>query len=96
MADWDFDGHVMAMVTAAPLPEGVSYREAVIRFEIPGDYLDYTFKQEWDASVVEQFDSQHVVAVGYYDIMGHKLQSPQQGLNIVMMSDGTARKLFQK
>lgn len=96
VADGDFDGHVMAMVTAAPLPEGVSYREAVIRFEISGDYQDYTFKQEWDASVVEQLDSQDVVAVGYYDIMGHKMQSPQQGLNIVMMSDGTVRKLFLK
>ena len=96
VADGDFDGYVMAMVTAAPLPEGVSYREAVIRFEIPGDYLDYTFKQEWDASVVEQLDSSDAVAVDYYDIMGHKLQGLQQGINIVKMSDGTARKLFQK
>lgn len=32
-------------VTADPLPEGVTYREAKIRFEIPGDYVYYTFKQ---------------------------------------------------
>jgi len=32
-------------VTADPLPEGVTYREAKIRFEIPGDYFYYTFKQ---------------------------------------------------
>ena len=31
--------------TADPLPEGVTYREAKIRFEIPGDYIYYTFKQ---------------------------------------------------
>ena len=36
---------VYASVTAAPLPEGMTYREATIRFEIPGDFIDYTFKQ---------------------------------------------------
>ncbi len=36
---------VFADVTAAPLPEGVKYREAVIRFEIPGDYKEYKFMQ---------------------------------------------------
>ena len=41
----DFSGLVTADVTAAPLPEGMDYREAVIRFEIPGDYIDYKFMQ---------------------------------------------------
>ncbi len=36
---------VHADVTAAPLPEGVAYREAVVRFEIPGDFIEYTFMQ---------------------------------------------------
>ena len=36
---------VYADVTAAPLPDGVTYREAVIRFEIPGDYIEYKFMQ---------------------------------------------------
>lgn len=43
--DGEFSGLVYATVTADPLPAGVDYREAVIRFEIPGDYLDYTFMQ---------------------------------------------------
>ena len=34
-----------AYVMADPLPEGEAYREAVVRFEIPGDYLEYKFYQ---------------------------------------------------
>ena len=42
----DEDGwEVYASVTAQPLPEDVPYREAVIRFEIPGDYIEYKFTQ---------------------------------------------------
>ena len=43
--DGEFTGYVTAEVTAAPLPEGMDYREAVIRFEISGDYQDYKFMQ---------------------------------------------------
>ena len=43
--DGEFTGLVNAVVTADPLPDGVRYREAVIRFEIPGNYLDYKFIQ---------------------------------------------------
>ena len=41
----EFDYFVNAEVTAEPLPEGVTYREAVVRFGFPGAFLDYTFKQ---------------------------------------------------
>jgi len=41
----EFSGLVLADVVAAPLPAGVKYREAVIRFEIPGDYIEYKFMQ---------------------------------------------------
>ena len=42
----DEDGwEVFASVTAQPLPENVPYREAVVRFEIPGDYIEYKFMQ---------------------------------------------------
>ena len=40
-----FTGLVNATVTAEPLPEGVNYRKAVVRFEYPGAYQDYTFIQ---------------------------------------------------
>ena len=92
----DFTDAVGVNVTAAPLPDGVGYREAVIRFEIPGDYQDYKFMQGKANSVAELLNSSDAVAVDYYDIMGHKLPSLQQGLNIVRMSDGTARKIFLK
>ena len=90
-------GHVVtAQVVAEQLPVGLNYREAVVRFGFPGAYLDYTFKQGRNTGVDEQFESKDAVAVGYYDIMGHKLQGMQQGLNIVKMSDGSVRKLFQQ
>ena len=42
----DGDGwEVYADVTAQPLPEGTAYREAIVRFEIPGDYIEYKFMQ---------------------------------------------------
>lgn len=41
----EFDGYVFAEVFAEPLPQGVYYREAVVRFECPGAYLDYKFMQ---------------------------------------------------
>ena len=43
--DGEFNGFVNAVVTAEPLPAGVRYREAVVRFEYPGAYLDYKFIQ---------------------------------------------------
>jgi len=57
LPDWlhieleDLDGNddngwdVYAGVSADPLPESMDYREATIRFEIPGDYIDYKFMQ---------------------------------------------------
>jgi hypothetical protein len=47
-----FDDLVTAVVTAQPLPQGVSYREAVVRFAIPGDYKDCKFVQvHWNGPV---------------------------------------------
>jgi hypothetical protein len=44
--DGEFNGIVTAVVTAQPRPLGTNYyRNAVVRFEIPGDYIDYTFRQ---------------------------------------------------
>lgn len=36
---------VRANVSASALPSGTTYREAVVRFEIPGDYIEYKFMQ---------------------------------------------------
>ena len=43
--DGEFNGLVNAEVVAEPLPEGMTYREAIVRFEFPGAYLDYKFMQ---------------------------------------------------
>jgi hypothetical protein len=45
MEDGEFTGVVNAEVYAEPLPPGERFRKAVVRFEFPGAYLDYTFKQ---------------------------------------------------
>ena len=45
LVDSDKDYIVNATVTAQPLPQGVDYREAVVRFAIPGEYMDYKFMQ---------------------------------------------------
>ena len=47
-----YTGNVNAVVYADPLPRGVRYREATVRFAIPGDYIFYTFIQEDDSPVV--------------------------------------------
>ena len=36
---------VRANVSASALPSGTTYREAIVRFEIPGDYIEYKFMQ---------------------------------------------------
>jgi len=43
--DYNHGGVSVATVTAQPLPDGVTWREAVVRFAIPGAWLDYTFSQ---------------------------------------------------
>lgn len=35
-------------------------------------------------------------AVAYYDLKGRRLQSPQKGLVIIRMSNGTVRKVTMK
>ena len=41
----NFNYQVNAQVKANPLPAGMNYREALVRFEYPGAYLDYLFMQ---------------------------------------------------
>ena len=92
----EFTGIVRAYVTAAPLPEGIDGRSATIRFSIPGDYADYKFYQGEHGAVVEKFVDGDATPVGYYDITGRQLSGMQKGINIVKMSNGTARKIYIK
>ena len=41
----EFNNIVTAQVFADPLPEGLSYREAIVRFSFAGAYIDYKFIQ---------------------------------------------------
>ena len=91
----EFSGLVLGHVTCAPLPDGLIGRTAVIRFSIPGAYVDYKFSQYMDA-LDEQLINTDAVPVGYYDVTGRQLSGLQQGINIVKMSDGTARKVYNK
>ena len=92
----ELTGLVLAYVTAAPLPEGVTGRRATIRFSIPGDYCDYTFIQGDDpGNIDEQLYDGDAVPVSIFDVTGRQLSGMQQGVNIVKMSDGTARKIYK-
>ena len=46
--------------------------------------------------VEEVISDPDAVPVEYYDIMGRRYDTLQQGLNVVKMSDGTSRKVFVK
>ena len=46
--------------------------------------------------IEETLATDDAVPVEYYDVMGHKLDAPIHGINIVRMSDGTARKVLVK
>ena len=93
----EFSGLVLGHVTCAPLPfdDGVFGRSAVIRFSIPGAYVDYKFTQ-YTYGLEEELINTDAVPVGYYDVTGRQLSGLQQGINIVKMSDGTARKVYIK
>ena len=97
MQDDQFTGLVNAEVTADPLPAGVNYREAIVRFGYPGAYVDYKFMQGVKYDGIEEVatPSGNVVPVGYYDIMGRQYNSLQNGVNIVKMSDGSAKKILK-
>ena len=67
--DGEFTGGVTAMVTAEPLPAGVDYREAIVRFEFPGAYLDYKFMQGvYVEPEFDKFDVNHDKEVNVADV----------------------------
>lgn len=54
------------------------------------------FKFQLSAGVDEIVPDADAVPVEYYDVMGRRADGIQPGLNIIRMSDGTARKVFVK
>ena len=97
MHDGESNFLVNAEVVAEPLPAGVDHREAVVRFGYPGAYVDYRFMQGDNTDGLDEIaDGGDVVPVGYYDLTGRQYKEMQPGMNIVKMSDGTAKKVFKK
>ena len=39
-------------------------------------------------------DKEDISIIGYYTIQGYKLEYPQRGLNIVIYSDGSTKKMI--
>ena len=56
--------YVNAYVWAQPLPEGTTYREATMRFSIPGAYIDYVFKQGEKSTVRGDVNGDGAVNIG--------------------------------
>ena len=60
----EFNNIVTAQVRAEPLPDGVSYREAIVRFSFHGAYIDYKFIQgEKVGPVIPPFDEVTIAVV---------------------------------
>ncbi len=59
---------VQADVTADPLPAGLAGREAIVRFEIPGDYIEYKFIQGDPIPPVNPYDVNRDGSVNIADI----------------------------
>lgn len=58
---------------------------------------EQTFTTEEQAGIGNVYiDDNEPEIVGYYDISGRKSSEPQRGLNIVVYSDGTTRKMVLK
>ena len=58
-------------------------------------------EQTFDSPVIDGIegvtaDEAEVTIVGYFDINGRRYDAPQRGFNIVLYSDGTARKIISK
>ena len=66
--DGEFTGFVNAEVTAEPLPEGISGRSGVVRFEFSGAYLDYKFIQKREHKPVNGYDVNGDGSVNIADI----------------------------
>ena len=48
------------------------------------------------AGINEMVAGSDAVPVAYYDVTGRQIDGPRKGINIVKMSDGTAKKVLVK
>ena len=90
--DWNMKNLNVVAFVSRPITNGaagkitdmqVNNAEKVRLVNIPG-------------GIEETLATDDAVPVEYYDVMGRKLEAPIHGINIVRMSDGTARKVLVK
>lgn len=89
-------GQVMS-VTFTDLEAGTTYAyRAFVETESGNTYGDEeTFTTEGTASIYDvESDVEAATVVGYYDLMGRRYNEPFDGINIVLYSDGTSKKVI--
>jgi len=91
-------GQVMTIRLDKLLPD-TSYCYRTYAITSKGEFFSESKTFKTDASAgIENVDNDEAAPtiVGYYSIQGYKFDSPQRGLNIVVYSDGSAKKIYLK
>lgn len=90
-------GQVMRVVVDG-LKEGTRYGFRTYVQTIAGKTYgeEQTFTTAGTVGMDEFTDDAAPEPVGYFDLCGRRYDVPQQGLNIVVYSDGTSRKFIRK
>lgn len=88
--------HVINVTKSAQLTLGIP---SSVKYIAP-DAIDYTIKiyDEPTSSIKqrEEVSSENVEEIGRYNLAGVQLSEPTEGINIVKMSDGSAKKTLVK
>ena len=88
---WNINNLNVVAIISRPLSNGASYKFTDMKVNNVEQV-----RLVKDPGGVEEILSadDDVVPVGYYDVTGRQLDAPRHGINIVKMSDGTAKKIF--
>lgn len=91
-AEWNMDHLDVVAFISRPLTNGTT---GVFTDMYVNNANSISLK-DLSAGVEELIADENSVPVAYYDVMGRQHNSLQQGINIVKMSDGTAKKVLVK
>lgn len=89
-ADWNINNVNVVAFISRPLANGNQYTDMYLNNAEKARLVNQTH------GIDEILTDGDAVPVEYYDIMGHRTDGPRQGINIVKMSDGTAKKVLVK
>ena len=100
------DGYSNEFTTTIPEEWNIDNMKVVAFISRPLDGGDFTDMYLNNAEVARLVNPSHgideiltdddAVPVEYYDVMGRKMEGPRHGINIVKMSNGTAKKVLVK